>query len=200
MALKLQQFVTLVKARRCKLESRLEQESKQTNGSNDFDRKLPTPHFDDEATLLSARPVVPFHELAERSPKRRLYFGAGLVLAAAVGLLGGIFYARMETTPALQSETATATTALQEELVSTGEAPTEAPTESVEEAAVPANTTTVTVEGATRIPRPSRHPVRIADKSGSRPARTFRREPSRHRQTSDDLFRIQEIFEGSSRP
>ena len=178
----------------------MDHESKQTNGTHDFDRTLPTPHFDDEATLLSARPVVPFNELAERNPKRRLYFGAGLVLAAVIGLLGGIFYARMGNAPELRSETQP-TTAIQEELVSTSEAAPESPAESTEEPVVPEKTTTIKVERYTaKIPRPSRNPVRIADKSGSRPARTYRREPSRQRQTSDDLFRIQEIFEGSSRP
>ena len=175
----------------------MDHESKQTNG--DFERNLPTPHFDDEATLLSARPVIPFHKLSERNLKRRMYFGAGLVFAAGIGLLGGIFYARMGDPPELRSETQP-TTAIQEELVSTSEAAPESPAESAEEPVVPETTTEKVERDMPKIPRSSRNPVRIADKSGSRPARTYRREAPRHRQASDDLFRIQEIFEGSSRP
>ena len=185
--------------------SRLEDELKRTNGTHDFDRTLSTPHFDDETTLLSARPVVPFHELAERTPRRRLYFGAGLLIAAMIGVLGGIFYARMAETPELRSETPAAPTALQEDLVSTTDAgdsaEEESPkAESAEDAVVPDATTPPSVERAPKMPRPHRNPKRIVDKSASRPARTVWRERRRHRQTSDDLFRIEEIFEGSSRP
>lgn len=50
---------------------------------------LSEPHFDEEATLLSARPVVPLHEIkaAERSSKR-LTVGLALVAALVVGALG----------------------------------------------------------------------------------------------------------------
>lgn len=187
--------------------SRLEDQLKRTNGTHDFDRTLSTPHFDDETTLLSARPVVPFHELAVRTPRRRLYFGAGLVIAAMIGVLGGIFYARMAETPELRSETPAAPTAVQEDLVSTmdaGDSPdvesaeVESKAKSHEDAVNPEATTAPNVERAPKIPRPHRNPKRIVDKSASRPARTVWREP--RRQKSDDLFRIQEIFEGLSRP
>ena len=50
--------------------------------------ELSLPHFDEEATLLSARPVVPLHEVrAVTRSKRRLIFG--LTIVAAI-LLGGI--------------------------------------------------------------------------------------------------------------
>jgi hypothetical protein len=50
---------------------------------------LSEPHFDEEATLLSARPVVPLHEIkaAERSSKR-LTVGLALVAALVAGALG----------------------------------------------------------------------------------------------------------------
>ncbi|HKY30681.1 MAG TPA: hypothetical protein VJM12_22305 [Pyrinomonadaceae bacterium] len=183
----------------------MEDQLKRTNGTHDFDRTLSTPHFDDETTLLSARPVVPFHELAERTPRRRLYFGAGLVIAAMIGVLSGIFYARMAETPELRSATPAAPTAVQEDLVSTTDTldspEVESPeAESPEDEVVPEATTAPNVERAPKMPRPHRNPKRIVDKSASRPARTVWREPHRHRQRSDDLFRIQEIFEGSSRP
>jgi hypothetical protein len=50
---------------------------------------LSEPHFDEEATILSARPVVPLHEIkaAKRSGKR-LTFALALVAALIVGALG----------------------------------------------------------------------------------------------------------------
>ncbi len=50
---------------------------------------LSLPHFDEEATLLSARPVVPLHEVrAETRSKRRLIFASTIVAAAMVGAIG----------------------------------------------------------------------------------------------------------------
>lgn len=64
----------------------MEQEYTATNQSAAFDQALSLPHFDEEATLFSARPVVPLHEVkAETRSKRRMIFG--LTIAAAV--LGG---------------------------------------------------------------------------------------------------------------
>jgi len=50
---------------------------------------LSLPHFDEEATLLSARPVVPLHEVrAETRSKRRLIFASTIVAAVVVGASG----------------------------------------------------------------------------------------------------------------
>jgi hypothetical protein len=59
---------------------------------SDGDSILPQPHFDEEATLLSARPVVSLQEIkaGERSG-RRLAFGAALVFSLLVGALGASF-------------------------------------------------------------------------------------------------------------
>jgi cytoskeletal protein RodZ len=53
------------------------------------DGLLSEPHFDEEATILSARPVVPLHEIqaTERSSKR-LTFGLALIAALMIGALG----------------------------------------------------------------------------------------------------------------
>ena len=57
-----------------------------TNQPAAFNQALSLPHFDEEATLLSARPVVPLNEVkAETRSKRRMILG--LTIAAAV--LGG---------------------------------------------------------------------------------------------------------------
>src|SRR5687768_544899 len=53
-----------------------------------FDPDLSLPHFDEDATLLSARPVVPLHEvMIETRSRRRVIFG--LTILAAI-LLGAI--------------------------------------------------------------------------------------------------------------
>ncbi len=50
---------------------------------------LAEPHFDEEATLLSARPVVPLHEIkAEQRLGRRLAFGTAIISALILGVVG----------------------------------------------------------------------------------------------------------------
>ena len=50
---------------------------------------LSLPHFDEEATLLSARPVVPLHEVrADTRSKRRLIFASTILAAVMVGAIG----------------------------------------------------------------------------------------------------------------
>jgi len=49
-------------------------------------RALSMPHFDEDATLLSARPVVPLHEVkVETRPKRHVIFGLTILTAILVG-------------------------------------------------------------------------------------------------------------------
>lgn len=49
---------------------------------------LTLPHFDDEATVQSARPVVPLHEVRRVALTRRnIFLGVALCLAAVVGAL-----------------------------------------------------------------------------------------------------------------
>ncbi len=57
---------------------------------------LSKPRFDDEATLLSARPVVPLHELAGTAgQRRRLVVALAITAALLIGVLGGAFYASL---------------------------------------------------------------------------------------------------------
>lgn len=69
---------------------------------------LSEPHFDEEATILSARPVVPLHEIkaAERSGKR-LTFALAIVAALMVGALGAtlIYRQRGQTATTVTVET-----------------------------------------------------------------------------------------------
>ena len=51
--------------------------------------ELNEPHFDEEATMLSARPVVPLEEIRTReNSKKRLAFGAAVLFSVIVGALG----------------------------------------------------------------------------------------------------------------
>jgi hypothetical protein len=65
------------------------------------DLHLAEPHFDEEATLLSARPVVPLRDVraetrsgsAETGSGRRLAFGLAMVVAVLAGAIGaGLIY------------------------------------------------------------------------------------------------------------
>jgi hypothetical protein len=68
---------------------------------------LSTPHFDEEATLLSARPVVPLQEIktAER-PARRLTFGLALLMALVIGAIGATLIYRQRDQAPVTAETA----------------------------------------------------------------------------------------------
>lgn len=56
------------------------------NNSPAFDEPLSLPHFDEEATLQSARPVVPLHEVkVQGRSKRRWLLGGALAVAATLG-------------------------------------------------------------------------------------------------------------------
>lgn len=70
------------------------------------DEPLTLPHFDDEATVQSARPVVPLHEVRRAALTRlHLLLGGALCLAAVVGaLVASLIYNR--TTPQAPEATA----------------------------------------------------------------------------------------------
>ncbi|MGH9968001.1 MAG: hypothetical protein ACREBG_09250 [Pyrinomonadaceae bacterium] len=66
----------------------MEQDRAWVNQTSTADGSLSVPHFDEEATLLRARPVVPLHEVkTESSRRRRLVLGLTLV---AVLMLGAV--------------------------------------------------------------------------------------------------------------
>jgi hypothetical protein len=66
------------------------------------DLQLSEPHFEEEATLLSARSVVPLHEVkAKERAGRRLTFSLALIAALIVGALGAtLIYKQRGQTPA----------------------------------------------------------------------------------------------------
>lgn len=77
----------------------------------DLQADLSLPHFDEDATLLSARPVVPLHEVkAETRSRRRVIFG--LTILAAI-LLGAISATLLLMQSGVNTESAADTTANQ---------------------------------------------------------------------------------------
>jgi hypothetical protein len=76
----------------------------------DADWQLAEPHFDDEATLLSARPVVPLRRLeAQARSVRLLVFGLTVVVALVIGALGAtlVYKQRGQVQQPMPVETAT---------------------------------------------------------------------------------------------
>ena len=62
------------------------------NTTADHGLDLNEPHFDEEATVLSAKPVVPLEEIKTReTSKKRLVLGAAMLFAVLVGAVGGVF-------------------------------------------------------------------------------------------------------------
>jgi len=69
---------------------------------------LDSPHFDDERTLLSARPVVPLTEVAKPRKRRGLHLSAGIgFLAIAVGIAALIQFSRIDSKSQQGSQNAT---------------------------------------------------------------------------------------------
>lgn len=67
----------------------MEKNHSSTDRSAVFAQALSSPHFDEDATLVSARPVIPLNEIKveTRSP-RRVIFGLTVLAAILVGAIG----------------------------------------------------------------------------------------------------------------
>lgn len=78
-----------------RLNQTMEQEHTSRNTSLSPEEPLPLPHFDEEATVQSARPVVSLHQVKARS-KRRLLLVAALAIAASLGALTSLIYNRRD--------------------------------------------------------------------------------------------------------
>lgn len=201
--------------------------SKLLDETQSAESPLSEPHFDEEATLLSARRVVPFHELTDKTnSKRNLFFATALAAALMVGIVGGVIYARLDRTPASRAQTteAAAQPLSQDDSVSSSEEngelagfPEESQALAVAETHQktidkPRNSSNIAKKSDALNPTPAKRPQtepdewddssseRAVRRAERRAARRARREAAREPQRSDDLFRIQEIFEGSSRP
>jgi hypothetical protein len=187
---------------------------------------LGEPHFDEEATLLSARPVVPLQEIkAEERSRKRLILGFAMACSLMMGALAATLIYKQRGNPqsaAISTAVPGAAGIVVDEPVSTpateqvGGGATgilrEADATTLEKKSVPSvssSTASTAVESQQKknLAEPLEEPElsraeRIeARRLRRRLERQARRESlGRPRRTSDDLLRIRDIFEGPSRP
>ena len=70
---------------------------------SDDNLQLAEPHFDEEATMLSARPVVPLEEIKEASSRRRLSFGLAMLASVVIGgLAASLIFKQRAQVPAAE--------------------------------------------------------------------------------------------------
>jgi len=181
------------------------------------------PNFDDERTVLSARPVVPLEAVAQVQRKRRLLLIGSVVLAALLGAGVALAMVRLQQ-PTVVTATDTASTPKPTESVAqVPEAPdvTERQTAQLEpdvgepdlaeapiESRPPARVRRVNRQAATTpsvsiqvkaTEDESQSQARLVDEWQERRLRRVTRPARRNNNHTDDLFRIREIFEGPRR-
>jgi hypothetical protein len=198
--------------------------------------RLDEPHFDEEATLLSAQPVVPLEEVkAKTRSKARL----ALALAIGGGLLIGLLAATLiysyigssqpqvletaatteQPAAALENSAGGAIGRVETPVTADDVTPQPVVTEEPPVEPAPVKTDPATAKPKIQQSTPKTRPVIIVrdepeledDDDMDREARRAARQAKRQRrvtkearreraQTTDDLLRIREIFEGSPRP
>ena len=191
---------------------------------------LSEPHFDEEATVASARPVVPLEEIrAASSSRKRITFGLAILAALIIGALGATFvYKQRNPNPeaAIVDTAVTETEAKPEDLEQAklddlkiedgaGGAIAEDLAEARDSAPVverapgkPVVRKAEVVRNAEpvrpRLPEVDSKEIRRAERKEARRLRRAERLAGREglgrRRQTDDVLRIREIFEGSRRP
>lgn len=198
-------------------------------------RSLSEPHFDEEATVLSARPVVPLSAVPTVNTKLRTprpwLLGLGLVGALLVGVGATAFYfARQDSGTPVAIQPAEVTGGAQGGTLQTNDSiavPVNAPpvvvqTEKAQPAKAEVRNDAPIQAAKPSVETPKKPAARlvavirekgngtVVTTSGSREERKAERREARREQRraergrrdrrSDDVLRIQEIFEGSPRP
>jgi type IV secretory pathway VirB10-like protein len=192
---------------------------------------LPEPHFDEEATVLSARPVVPLEEVEARKSRvsfpRPWILGAALIGALLVGIsASAIYYSGAKEEPKLSQDmeltagvdgrseetpggfSGPASSQPQAEVAKPVEAKKSTPVISQPDraSAGPDKKPQARLVAVVREKKSNNHTDEETDedrKAARRQARKDRRRTERegrNRRSSDELFRIRDIFEGAPRP
>lgn len=187
---------------------------------------LAEPHFDEEATVLSAQRVVPLREIkTEEGSRKRLAFGVAMVFSLLVGALSATLIYKQRGQKEVAPIVNTAIPGVDGIVVDQpASRPTvaenigEAGTGSLPEGGVPtgdqnpSSLSSVAAQSAQLTPRQKRmtHQTYESDLSRSeriesrhlrlKSEREAEKEPRRNQRKSDDLLRIREIFEGPPRP
>lgn len=191
-------------------EIRLMESNIKNQQSSGADLHLSEPHFDEEATLLSARPVVPLRDVRpETRSGRRLALGLAMAVSVMAGALGAtlIYRQRDQKQGTGIVETATAVTEPKAPLSGAGGAISESPASAPSMSENLNDVATREVRSAGDIThRQDERAMRRAERMEARrlrrdAEREAKRETRGHKgQSSRDLLRIREIFEGSPRP
>jgi cytoskeletal protein RodZ len=219
-------------------ETRLMESNIKNQQSSGADLNLSEPHFDEEATLLSARPVVPLRDVRPKTrSERRLVLGLAMAISVMAGVLGATLIYKQRGQKQATGTVETATEASEpkaQPLSGAAGAISKSPasTPSVSEDLNAA--TRREVQSASDITEPSkaaplfspgaesgrangtqqseadnRQDERAKRRAERMEARRLRRDAEReakketraHKgQSSSDLLRIREIFEGPPRP
>jgi hypothetical protein len=185
---------------------------------------LTEPHFDEEATLLLARPVVPLEEIqSEARSKKRLKFGLAIACSLALGALSAtLLYknsgpdpstAITQAAPGAAGITVAATLVESVDAGATGISPqsevqTPAPPVATKPLPSVSRSSQVVVKKA-KTPMPPQLEERERNRDERFYERRLRRMSDReamkesrrrHRRSKDDLLRVRDIFEGPPRP
>jgi hypothetical protein len=193
-----------------------------------FDPALSLPHFDDEATLLSARPVVSLHEVkAETRSRRRVIFGLTILAAILLGAISATLLmmqsgqnsqseakaeVRQPTVSSSGAAGGSTAEARMPELAEPDKEPQMIEVPSVRNSSIKTRPTAAISRGSVKparaaspeqeddayFERDDRELRRAERRDARREARRQRRD--KREQMGDDLMRIREIFEGSPRP
>ena len=185
---------------------------------------LAEPHFDEEATLLSARPVVPLQDVkAEARSRNRLVIGLAMACSVVVGAFGAtlIYKQRGQQPPTAIVGTAVpgaagipldeSAPALGEDAVGAVNATSQTGAATVDKKTAPwVSRSPATVVAVKRMKASPREVDEIELSRTERiDARRLRRRSEREawreaggrpRRPADDTLRIRDIFEGPSRP
>jgi hypothetical protein len=188
---------------------------------------LGEPHFDEEATVLSARPVVPLQEIkAEEQSRKRLIVGLAMACSLTMGALAAtlIYKQRGEGQSTAISTAVPGAAGMVVDHPASSPAAAEVGGGAVGDTLPEAGATTAetksvpsvsgsTASTAVELQRKKNLPEQVEELEVTRAARidsrrlrrrlerqAWRESGGRQRKTSDDLLRIRDIFEGPTRP
>ena len=189
---------------------------------------LGEPHFDEEATVLSARPVVPLQEIkAEEQSRKRLIVGLAMACSLMMGALAAtlIYKQRGEgQSTAISTAVPGAAGMVVDDPASppatvevgggaVADTLPEAGAATAEKELVVPSLSGNTASTAVELQRKKNLPEQVEESELTRSERidsrrlrrrlerqAWRESGGRQRKTSDDLLRIRDIFEGPARP
>lgn len=168
------------------------------------------PHFDDERTVLSARPVVPLEAIEAKVKHRRRWvlsgaFAIAMFLGAASAVISAYFKMRQQPEPEIQQLSVSSVPEPTPELQTVAivpEPPKPRPV-STDRKDRPAAQPRITIQpraSEDEALRQIRNSVLIDQWEERRARRVERRERRRAQHNDRDLSNINEIFEGRRRP